>query len=195
MWKVFTLLAYYLAYSLTLKMEALHLSKMLVNFYQTTWRHIQEASHHHENLKSNACFRVHKSPALMFSEPDDSSSHTSIIFSKAQEVSLLSRFCKQNVAFLISCTTCPGHLTFIYLIILTMFVESAIYEAPHYTVFYSLLLLPFRSKYSPQNPVLRHPWSIQWLNFWTLFIVQTQREGLALSVGPNLVGFYQRTET
>jgi hypothetical protein len=49
--------ASYLAYSSTLKMEAVHSSKTSVNFHQTTWHHIPEhsplRSQWCENLKSN----------------------------------------------------------------------------------------------------------------------------------------------
>jgi hypothetical protein len=96
--------------------------------------------------KSNACFCVHKSPTSMSPEPDESSSHTSIVFFKAQEVSLLSRFCRQNVVFLSSCTTRPGHLTFIYLIVVIMI--SGEYNLWSSTLC-SFLQLPLWSKYSP----------------------------------------------
>jgi hypothetical protein len=33
----------------------------------------------------------------------------------------------------------------------------AYYEAPHYPIIFSLLLHPLRYKYSPQQPVLKHP--------------------------------------
>jgi len=39
-------------------------------------------------------------------------------------------------------------------------VKCRSYEALHYAVFYSLLELPFRSKYSPQHPVLKHLHSV-----------------------------------
>jgi hypothetical protein len=46
-----------LVYSLTVKMEAVYFSEMLVNFYRNTWHHISEDgilhSHQSENVKSN----------------------------------------------------------------------------------------------------------------------------------------------
>lgn len=45
-----------LAFSLTLKMEVVHSSKIVVKFYQITWHHVQEGSthsHHWQNLKSS----------------------------------------------------------------------------------------------------------------------------------------------
>jgi hypothetical protein len=54
------ILVCWLAYLLTLKMEAIHSSETLVNFYQITWYHSSEYntlhSHCNENLKSNINF-------------------------------------------------------------------------------------------------------------------------------------------
>jgi hypothetical protein len=38
--------------------------------------------------------------------------------------------------------------------------KSTSYEGPHYTVFSHLLAISFRTKYSRQHPVLKHPQSM-----------------------------------
>jgi hypothetical protein len=62
------------SYTLTLKMEAAHPSEILVNFYQTTWHHIQQNSslhgYFHENLRADKIisiphFRISHTPSSL----------------------------------------------------------------------------------------------------------------------------------
>jgi len=106
--------------------------------------------------------------------PDGSSPHLPIIF-LLRSILVLSSHLHPSIsrghlpsgfrtkvlyAFLTSpmYATCPAHLILLNLITLILFGEI-----PNYEVFFSLLTLPLRPKYSPQHPVLKHPQTIFFL--------------------------------
>ena len=83
------------------------------------------------------------------------------IYAWVFQVVLSLRFPQQNPVYtsvLPIRATCPAHLIFLDLITQQYWVRSTDHSAPHYVIFSSpRYLVPFRPKYSPQHPVLKHP--------------------------------------